>query len=158
MSLPAATADGVLPPGLHSATIAEIEARFGTATAKRMRLMAKLHEYLAELRRLAWDVRMLVDGSFVMDAVKDPSDIDIVLVMPEDWDFGGDLNPFAYNALSRKRTKKAYRIEVFPIRRGEFPGHIMLDFFQQIKPERRDELGLLEGIRKGIVEVSNGGR
>jgi hypothetical protein len=70
---------GYLPPGIHRATLAEIEERFGRSSEIRRIQMQSLH-WLADLARRAGIERLIVNGSFVTD-VLEPNDVDCVLLM-----------------------------------------------------------------------------
>jgi hypothetical protein len=84
MPLPRLTHAGVLPAGLHSATIGKVRQAFGHGSARRKRLMGMLEERVAQARRLGVK-RMLINGSFVT-AKSEPRDIDVVVLLPEDFD------------------------------------------------------------------------
>jgi len=70
---------GNLPPGIHRATLEEIEERFGRSTEVRR---AEIHSlrWLVDLARRAGIERLIVNGSFVTD-VFEPNDVDCVLLM-----------------------------------------------------------------------------
>lgn len=70
---------GYLPPGVHRATLDEIEERFGRATEIRRAQMQSLH-WLVDLARRAGIERLIANGSFVTD-VLEPNDVDCVLLM-----------------------------------------------------------------------------
>ncbi len=67
------TPDGNLPPGVHSATWAEVVARFG-GTVRRIELLAGLRLALVALREAGCGLAY-VDGRFVSD-VPEPNDFD----------------------------------------------------------------------------------
>ena len=118
--LPDPTEAGVLPEGIHDATLDQIQERFARfqGSTRRIGLFEKLKRYLEELRKTGWLVTVIVDGSFVMECVDAPGDIDIVLVFPAGWDVNAELKPFEYNLVSRKRPYRQYRIHVFPVSAG----------------------------------------
>jgi hypothetical protein len=70
--------NGYLPPGIHSATMDEIEARFGSLTEVRRAQMDSLR-WLVDLARRAGAARLVVNGSFATD-VNEPNDVDCVLL------------------------------------------------------------------------------
>ena len=73
---------GYLPPGVHVATLAEVEARFGRESELRRVQMESLH-WLVDLAKRAGVERLIVNGSFVTDAYE-PNDVDCaLLVEPE---------------------------------------------------------------------------
>lgn len=77
--IPPCDDDGYLPPGIHSATVEEIEARFGHESELRQVQMQSLR-WLVELARRAGVQRIVVNGSFVTDKLE-PNDLDCVLLI-----------------------------------------------------------------------------
>jgi hypothetical protein len=71
--------DGYLPPGIHSATLEEIAARFGQESELRHVQMESLR-WLVDLARRAGAQRVVVNGSFVTDKLE-PNDVDCVLLI-----------------------------------------------------------------------------
>jgi hypothetical protein len=71
--------DGYLPPGIHSATLEEITARFGQESELRQVQMESLL-WLVDLARRAGVRRIVVNGSFVTDKLE-PNDVDCVLLI-----------------------------------------------------------------------------
>jgi len=57
---------GFLPPGVHPATLAEIEARFGILSELR-RVQMESVRWMAELAVRAGVQRIVLNGSFVTD-------------------------------------------------------------------------------------------
>ncbi len=70
---------GNLPPGIHRATLAEVEERFGKSTEVRRAEIQSLR-WLVDLAKRAGIDRLIVNGSFVTD-VFEPNDVDCVLLM-----------------------------------------------------------------------------
>ena len=70
---------GYLPPGVHPATLDEVEARFGRESELRRVQMQSLR-WLVDLARRAGVLRLVINGSFVTD-VLDPNDVDCVLLI-----------------------------------------------------------------------------
>ena len=70
---------GNLPPGIHRATLAEVEQRFGKSTEVRRAEIQSLY-WLVDLAKRAGIERLIVNGSFVTD-VFEPNDVDCVLLM-----------------------------------------------------------------------------
>ena len=71
--------DGYLPPGVHAATLNEIEERFGIGSELRRAQMQSLR-WLVELARRAGAQKIIVNGSFVCDRAE-PNDVDCVLLL-----------------------------------------------------------------------------
>jgi len=70
---------GYLPPGIHRATLAEIEERFGRSSEIRHAQMQSLC-WLVDLARKVGMERLIVNGSFVAD-VFEPNDVDCVVLV-----------------------------------------------------------------------------
>lgn len=75
--------NGYLPPGIHTATLEEIEERFGTGSEIRQ-VQCESLRWLVETARRAGVARILLNGSFVTDAL-DPNDVDCVLLIGDDF-------------------------------------------------------------------------
>ncbi len=71
--------NGYLPPGIHQATLDEIEARFGRDPEVRRAEMESLR-WLVHLATEAKVERVVINGSFVTD-VEEPNDVDCVLLI-----------------------------------------------------------------------------
>jgi hypothetical protein len=74
---------GYLPPGVHVATLDEIAARFGRESEIRRAQMDSVR-WLVELARKAEVVRIILNGSFVTDALE-PNDVDCALLLSTDF-------------------------------------------------------------------------
>jgi hypothetical protein len=74
--------NGYLPPGIHPATLDEIEARFGSESELRRVQMESLR-WLVELARRAGLERLVINGSFVTD-IFEPNDVDCILLIDPD--------------------------------------------------------------------------
>jgi hypothetical protein len=77
--IPPLEENGYLAPGIHPATLDEIEARFGRDSELR-RVQADSLRWLINLATRAGVERIVLDGSFVTDAIE-PNDIDCVLLI-----------------------------------------------------------------------------
>lgn len=71
--------NGYLPPGIHPATLDEIEARFGHESELRQVQMESLR-WLVDLAKRAGVGRIAINGSFVTD-VPESNDVDCVLLV-----------------------------------------------------------------------------
>jgi hypothetical protein len=146
MPIPQVDEAGYLPPGIHDATLDEVEERFGgfQRSDRRMRLFAKLKEYVKEVRRTGMAVTLLIDGSFVTSK-PEPNDIDLLLVLKPDHDWTAVLRPFEYNAITKPGVRRMYRFDLFAVQMGSPDYEKRVAFFQQVRdhPDRR----------KGIVRV-----
>jgi hypothetical protein len=70
--------NGYLPPGIHEASLEEIEARFGRESELRRVQMESIN-WLVDLASRVGVVRLVVNGSFVTDKYE-PNDVDCVLL------------------------------------------------------------------------------
>ncbi len=132
---------GLLPPGIHLATWAEIVGRFGN-NPQRDSLLDALRRALDALR-VAGCVAAYLDGSFVTEK-KVPGDYDMC------WSLQGvdhtRLDPVLLNFDNHRQAMKAkYQGDLFP---AEIPegnsGKVFLDFFQTDKDT---------GAAKGVVLI-----
>lgn len=71
---------GCLPPGIHAATVEEIEARFGRESEIRLAQMESVR-WMIDLAVRAGAQRIVLNGSFVTD-IMEPNDVDCVLLFP----------------------------------------------------------------------------
>ena len=81
--IPAFDEHGYLPPGVYAATLEEIAERFGRHTPIRRDQMDSLR-WLVDLARRAGVQRLVVNGSFTT-SVREPNDVDCVLLMGSDY-------------------------------------------------------------------------
>lgn len=130
----------VLPPGIHNATLEEIEQRFAT-NEKRRTLFEGLRRSVQALRSAGCKA-IFLDGSFVTDK-PEPGDFDVC------WDPAsvdpGKLDPvFLDFANRRKRQKEKFGGEFFPAGAKADGTSAFLDFFQNDK---------YSGQMKGIIKV-----
>ncbi len=153
--LPETDEYGHLPPGVHTATIEEVERLYGVFQRSDCRpaLLRKLKEYLGEVRQAGWKAEVIIDGSFVMKKVDEPDDIDIILVMPPGWDMAADLQPFEYNLMSKRQVRRRFGFDVFPVRHGSPEYARWTDFFIQVNPKWNERFGFPLGLQKGIVRI-----
>jgi Family of unknown function (DUF6932) len=70
---------GYLPPGIHPATMDEIDARFGTMSELR-RVQMESVRWMVELAKRAGVERIILNGSFVTDIIE-PEDVDCALLL-----------------------------------------------------------------------------
>ena len=121
---------GDLPAGIHQATLAEMEDRFGRSEVRQplFRMLRRLFRLASRTGHLE---RFLVFGSFVTRKEM-PGDLDIVLVMAQA--FVLEEAPRESRALfSHADADALFGASVFWIRRGILPDHELagfLDFWQ----------------------------
>ena len=70
---------GYLPSGIHAASVAEIEQRFGRESELRRTQMDSVG-WLIDLARRVGVSRLILNGSFVTDIIE-PNDVDCVLLI-----------------------------------------------------------------------------
>lgn len=131
----------VLPPGIHQATLAEVERRFASNPKRRVQFRGFVAA-LVDLRR-AGCRRAFLDGSFVT-AKPNPGDFDAC------WDPTGVDPEFLDSALltfenDRAAQKAKYHGELFPSTiPADRAGAIFVEFFQ---------VDRFTGAAKGIVAI-----
>lgn len=153
--LPSLDSRGLLPPGLHVATIGEIQAYFGT-NAARLSLLGDFRRFIRErLASVAGDLELIVSGSYLSDKPI-PSDIDCAIVVPM-------AKVPAHVALfhllndGRPATNGAiwdeYKVDIYPSLVG-LPGlHDFVEFFQYVGHKSAELKSLRPNDRRGVVRV-----
>lgn len=151
MSIPDLTEHGLLPDGVHDATLTEIEARFGSANDRRRELFSKLSSFCRVLAGLPFANELFADGSFVTDKPS-PGDIDAVLETPLK-SFASMLNAMAPGSpLNPAVIKATFEVHLF----GQFAQSApwgMVVFFQRMRPEEALSRTVSPSHRRGIVRV-----
>ena len=84
MPLPEFNEFGDLPEGNHPASLAEVVARFGVGTTQRRAVTSRLQRIYRLATATGYLARLVVFGSYVSD-VAEPNDVDVVLVMRNDF-------------------------------------------------------------------------
>ena len=116
----------VLPPGVHDATIEEVEARFATSD-HRKRIFSGFRNGVTALRK-AGCRKIFLDGSFVtekpipgdFDACWDDNGVNVAILDPVFCDFSD----------GRKNQKKCFYGEFFPANLTADGTHVFLVYFQ----------------------------
>ncbi len=92
--IPPFNESGCLPPGVHRATLDEIDARFGSESELR-RVQMESVKWMVDLAVRAGVRRIVLNGSFVTDRFE-PNDVDCVLLIesgfPADAEAESQLN------------------------------------------------------------------
>jgi predicted nucleotidyltransferase len=141
--LPELTADGELPPGVHVADWQEFQTRFCRSSPRRIWLAGRFRA-LVELAATSGKLRrVFVWGSFVTSKLA-PRDIDILLIMDEDFETG-QLSASAHAVFDSVRAKLLFESDVFWSRAsiGDEMLNLWLDTYQISRSFRK----------RGIVEV-----
>jgi hypothetical protein len=87
MPLPPFDEKGELPEGVHDATINEVITRFGSGTSQRGAVTARLLRIYTLAKTTGHLERLLIFGSYVT-VNPNPNDVDIVLIMRDDFQVG----------------------------------------------------------------------
>ena len=116
----------VLPPGVHDATIKEVEARFATSD-HRKHLFSGFRNGVMALRK-AGCRKVFLDGSFITEKPV-PGDFDVC------WDSTGvdpaKLDPVFLDFSDRRKKQKGhFHGEFFPANLLADEKHFFLDYFQ----------------------------
>ncbi len=144
MPLPALSNTGDIPQGVHRATLAEVIARFGSGSAQRQAVTARLlriHQLAVGTGALD---RLVIFGSYVTDK-EELNDVDVVLVMRDDFVMKACTQE-ARALFDHARAESELGASIFWVR----PSMILLepldDFIAGWQMKR-------EGGKRGIVEV-----
>ncbi|MBI3821553.1 MAG: hypothetical protein HY289_02615 [Planctomycetes bacterium] len=145
----------LLLPGVHEVSLEVVKEHFGQfqRSDRRMTLFAKLTEYLEAVRKAGCGQSVVIDGSFVMGCVDEPDDIDLLLVLPVDWDDAADLRPYQYNLVSRRAIRKAFGLDVFIAKSGSAREAEWIRHFGGVNTKWREKWNWPADIRKGILRV-----
>jgi hypothetical protein len=139
--------------GIHDTTLNEVEKLFVDTSRRRM-LFENLKKYLSFLSMTGWPCEVLLDGSFVLQHVPEPNDIDLILLLPENWDFDRrDFSAIEYNSVDRGHTKRVYKIEVYSVIAGTELYDDYIQLFSRIRAEWCDLLGIPRSARKGLLRI-----
>jgi hypothetical protein len=124
----------LLAPGVHDAAEKEVERLFGRfrRSDRRAKLFRKLRDYLKALRQAEIAVSVIIDGSFVMACVDEPEDIDLILVLPKDWDMNAELKSYQYELVSKRRVRRAFGFDAFSAVDGTRELENCISFFSQV--------------------------
>lgn len=144
MSLPPFDTEGELPIGIHQATLEEVVTRFGSGTAQREEVTARLRRIYPLAKATGSLERFILFGSYVTDK-PDPNDVDIVLIMRNDFRLGA-CSKEAGKLFDHLQATQAFGASIFWVR----PSMLVLETVEefvahwQIKRDRT---------QRGIVEV-----
>jgi hypothetical protein len=144
MPLPQFTHAGELPLGVHQATMDEVLAQFGSGTAQRQAVTTRLRRIYHLARATRKLERLILFGSYIT-AKPDPNDVDIILVMRDDFDVQV-CDKESRQLFDHPRAAEAFGASVFWIR----PALLVLETLEEFIAHwqvTRDQT------RRGIVEV-----
>jgi hypothetical protein len=145
----------LLLPGVHEASPETVKEYFGNfqRSDRRMTLFAKLTEFLHAVKKAGFGQSVVIDGSFVMACVDEPDDIDLLLVLPPDWDDAADLKPYQYNLVSKQVVRRNFGFDLAVVKAGSADETGWIEFFGKVRDKWRQKFGWPEDTRKGIVRV-----
>ena len=127
--IPQLNARGELPPGIHTATLDEVEVIFANGP-KRRTLFEGLKRALENLKA-AGVLRVFIDGSFVTGKTE-PNDVDGCWEWHEDVDLNRLDAVFLDFSHQRQSMREKYGVDFFIANWVEASsGKTFLDFFQQ---------------------------
>ncbi len=144
MPLPQLNRAGELPEGVHQATIDEVVAQFGSGTPHRRAVTVRLQRINALARATGKLERLILFGSYIT-AKPDPNDVDIILVMRDDFDVQ-TCDEESQPLFDHLRAEETFGASVFWIR----PALLVLETLEEFIAHwqiTRDQT------RRGIVEV-----
>lgn len=144
MALPEFNEFGDLPVGVHRATLEEVIERFGSGTPQRDLVTTRL----LRIHRLALTtgklLRFVIFGSYIT-AKPSPNDVDIILVMADDFDMS-ECDEHTLPLFQHMRAHEVFGASVFSVR----PSTVLLesvDEFISYWQVKRDKG------QRGIIEV-----
>jgi hypothetical protein len=147
MPIPAFTSDGLLPEGVYDCTVEELRRQFGSfqVSDRRPKLFSQLEAFLAAARSSGLVRHVVIDGSFVTAESK-PNDIDLIVIIRADYDFGADLLPSQYNVLSKTRVRKRFGFDLVTVREDTSELDEAIAFFERVRGK--------PALRKGILKLT----
>jgi hypothetical protein len=146
MPIPQLNANGLLPVGIHDATLDEIRQRFGSfqGSDRRMRLFANFEQLVMQLRKSSRFSAIIVDGSFVT-AKPVPEDIDVIVVLQRGRDWTADPGPSDYALVSRSALRRRFGFDAFLAAEGGADYERYVEFFGRLRET--------SSIRKGMLRI-----
>jgi hypothetical protein len=140
--IPEFTEQGLLPEGVHRATIDEFEQRFVyfDRSDRRFRIFDGLRRLYNEASNSGIVRRLLVGGSYVTSE-PEPNDFDCILVIDASVQ-DQNLPPVEYNLVSPDAARRIFRGDVFPLIEGTPKMESLIEFFQRTR--RHEPVGIVE--------------
>jgi hypothetical protein len=144
MSIPALTAEGLLPPGIFECSLGEVKQRFGAfgGSDRRVQLFTKLEEVvLAMIASTLFD-SLIIDGSFVTTK-RLPNDIDCIAVLRPGHDFERELLVGEYALVSRARLRRRFGFDVMVAEKDSSLYRTYVEFFSRVRQAPNLKKGML---------------
>ena len=144
--------EGVLPEGIHSCTVDEVEQTFGrfSHSDRRPRLTESLRSYIQAARTAGIAVGVLIDGSYITGKAE-PNDIDLVLVLRSDFDLAAELTPMEYNVQSKRMVRKLYKFDILTAVEGSATYDEYVGLFSQVRLDDPGQSRTRK--RKGLLRI-----
>ena len=122
----------------------------------RLRLFEKLKKYVERLRTLQIGIALIVDGSFIMPCVEMPADIDLILVMPKEWEKTIEkIPPEHYNLLSPIKVEAEFEgMHLFVVAEHSREYHGWIRYFSHIREYWKFRFSIPHDVSKGLVRVT----
>jgi hypothetical protein len=129
---------------MHTASLAEVVARFGAGSAQRLAVTSRLERiFTLAIATGALD-RLVVFGSYVSD-VPEPNDVDVIVVLRDDFEVER-CPPECAVLFDHARADTELGASVFWVRPGMLLGEPLEQFLAHWQRKR-------DGRRRGIVEI-----
>lgn len=144
MPIPLLNANGLLPAGVHEASLDEIRDRFGIfqTSDQRPNLFLRLGELVAAMQRSGLFEALLIDGCFVT-AKPVPNDIDLIAVLRPGHNFERDLPMSEYALVSRTMLARRFRFDVIVAEPDSAVYNTYIEFFRLVREAPELRKGLL---------------
>ena len=144
MPLPEFNEFGDLPEGNHPASLVDVVARFGSGTAQRVAVTLRLQKIYRLAVATGYLDRLILFGSYVSD-VNDPNDIDVILVMRNDFRPEG-CSVESSVLFDHARANDELGASIFWVRPDMLLGEPLEQFLAFWQTKR-------DGRRRGVVEI-----
>jgi hypothetical protein len=144
MPLPDFNEAGDLPPGNYPATLDEVIARFGSGSAQRVAVTARLRRIFGLATATGYLDRIVIFGSYVSSGTE-PRDVDVILVFRDDFVVERS-SPECAILFDHERADQDLGASVFWVRPGMLFGEPLEQFLASWQRKR-------DGNRRGIVEI-----
>lgn len=145
MPLPDLQSNGMLPPGIHAASLAEVTSRFGGRSAARARQARLLSQVVAAAIEYQTTKRVLIWGSFVTGKPA-PADLDYSVVVSVDHDqttIAEAHERFLLPVIAKRR----YGVDAGYVLIRDFPVSVYVDRVHFVCMSR-------DGKPRGVVEIN----
>ena len=144
MPIPTFNAAGDLPAGIYQASLPEVIERFGTGSPKRGSVTASLIRIHSMARATKKLDRLVIFGSYVTKKLA-PNDVDIVLVMHDDFDMQS-CDEATKALFDHRQAARVFGASIFWIRPAMLMSESLKDFIAHWQLKR-------DGRRRGIVQI-----